>query len=228
MGDSSSYGRLADVYDFLVNIWSLGQTRASKMSQLKHIRPNDRVLSVGAGAGEEVVATARAGANITVVELAADMVEVIRSRLTQANLIERATLIAGDIMQHRVPDDQRYDVITANFLFAAFHKNTWPKVLDHLMSMVKPGGKLLIADYAPMRGPLIMRVFQAAYYGLGNLIVAVTAGNVIHKPYEPPSNWYVERFENARFELEPIEEFKMGWFGPRWVMCWAARKPLNS
>jgi len=186
MGDSSSYGRLADVYDFLVNIWSLGQTRASKMSQLKHIRPNDRVLSVGAGAGEEVVATARAGANITVVELAADMVEVIRTRLTQAQLIERANLIAGDIMQHRVPDDQRYDIVTANFLFAAFHKNTWPGVLDHLMSMVKPGGKLLIADYAPMRGPLFMRFFQAGYYGLGNLIVTVTAGNVRRALRERP------------------------------------------
>jgi demethylphylloquinol methyltransferase len=228
MAESSNYGRLADVYDFLVNIWSLGQTRVSKLSQLKHMKPNDRVLAVGAGAGEEVVATARAGANITVVELAAPMVDVIRTRLEKANLLERANLIAGDIMQHKVPDDQRYDIVTANFLFAAFHKNRFPVVLEHLMRLVKPGGQLLIADYAPMQGPLIMRILQAAYYGLGNLIVTVTAGNVLHRPYEPPSNWYAELFQKANFEVGPLEYFRMGRIGPRWVVCWAARKPPNA
>jgi demethylphylloquinol methyltransferase len=227
MAESSSYGRLADVYDFLVNIWSLGQTRVSKLSQLKHIKPNDRVLAVGAGAGEEVVAIARAGARVTVVELAGPMVDVIRGRLEKAQLLDNATLIAGDIMQHQVPADERYDVVTANFLFAAFHKTRWPVVLDHLMGLVKPGGLLLIADYAPMGGPLILRIFQAAYYGLGNVIVALTAGNVLHKPYEPPSNWYIERFEKANFEVGPLEYFKMGGIGPRWVVCWAARKPLS-
>jgi ubiquinone/menaquinone biosynthesis C-methylase UbiE len=95
MANSSNYGRIADVYDFLVNIWSLGQTRVSKLNQLKHMKPNDRVLAVGAGAGEEVAAIARMGANITVVELAAGMVDVIRTRLGKVDLLDRATLIAG-------------------------------------------------------------------------------------------------------------------------------------
>jgi ubiquinone/menaquinone biosynthesis C-methylase UbiE len=228
MGELSNYGRLADVYDFLVNIWSLGQTRASKMSQLKHIKPGQRVLAVGAGAGEEIAAIARAGAHVTVVELAAPMVELIRGRLDKAGLLDRATLIAGDIMQHQVPDHERYDVVTANFLFAAFHKTRFPAVLEHLMGMIKPGGQLLIADYAPMYGSLINRFFQAAYYGLGNVIVTVTAGNVLHRPYEPPANWYVELFEKANFTVEPVEYFRMGGVGPRWVRCWAARKPLSA
>jgi len=228
MAEHSSYGRLADVYDFLVNIWSMGQTRASKLSQLKHIKPNARVLAVGAGAGEEVVAIARAGAKITVVELAEGMVDVIRARLTKAGLLDNANLIVGDIMQHQVPDEERYDVVTGNFLFAAFHKDHWPLVLEQLMRLVKPGGCLLIADYAPMGGPLIMRILQAAYYGLGNVIVALTAGNVLHRPYEPPSNWYVERLEKANFVVDPLEYFRMGAIGPRWVVCWTAHKPLTA
>lgn len=228
MGESSNYSRIADVYDFLVNIWSVGQTRASKMSQLKHIKPGQRVLAVGAGAGEEIAAIARAGAHVTVVELAAGMVEVIRGRLDKAGLLGNATLIAGDIMEHRVPEHERYDVVTANFLFAAFHKTRFPVVLEHLMGLLKPGGQLLIADFAPMYGSLFNRFFQAAYYGLGNVLVTITAGNVLHKPYEPPSNWYMELFEKANFTVGPLEHFRMTPIGPRWVNCWAARKPLSA
>ena len=181
MGTAPDYGRVAKVYDFLVNIYSMGQTRVSKASQIRKIQPGDRVLIAGAGAGTDVVEAARRGAKVTVVELAAPMVDVIRERLDKSGLLDRAELIVGDILQHKVSGHQRYDIVTANFLLPVFDKDRWPDVLRHLTQLIKPGGKLLIADFAPIRGPSAMRMLQAAYYAIGNFSVGLTAGNTLHR-----------------------------------------------
>lgn len=226
MENAPKYGRVAEIYDLLADIYSMGQTRVSKHRQTRRMKPNDRVLVAGAGGGSEVVSAADQGAKVTVVELAPAMVELIRNRLERAGLLDRAQLIAGDIMDHRVADDERYDIVTANFLLPAFHKERWPRVLQHLTSLIKPGGYLLIADYAPIRGSYLMRALQASYYVVGNLGAKLTAGNVMHRPMEPPSNWYSERLEDAGFVMGEMEYFRLAYFGPRWLAGWSARKPL--
>ena len=35
---------------------------------------------------------------------------------------------------------------------------------------MRPGGKLLIADFAPVQGNVVLRVLHRAYYGTGNFI----------------------------------------------------------
>lgn len=226
MGTVPNYGRVAAIYDFLVDVYSMGQTRVSKASQIRKMKPDDRVLIAGAGGGTDVVDAACRGAKVTVVELADAMVDVIRGRLDKAGKLDDAQLIVGDIMDHHVPSDERYDIVTANFLLPVFDKERWPGVLHHLTQLTRPGGQLLIADYAPIRGSFLMRMLQAGYYAIGNFGVRVTAGNTLHRPTAPPSNWYAERLEEAGFVMGEMEYFRLAYIGPRWLAGWTARKPM--
>lgn len=146
---SRNYDRVAAVYEMLANLYSFGLIREAKMAELEAMTPGMRVLYLGVGSGEDAVAAARAGAEVTAIDLSERMIARLRRRMDRAGL--GAELIAGDVMAFR--PERPFDAVCGNYFFNVFSPADMERVLAHAVSFVRPGGLMMIADMAPQKGP---------------------------------------------------------------------------
>ncbi len=202
---SRSYQRVAWIYERISNLYSLGRIRAAKASQVTELAVGDRVLYAGAGAGEDAVLAARRGAVVTCIDLAPAMVERIRRRFDRENL--DAEFIIGDAMGHR--PDAPYDAVAANFFFNIFPEPVMQQVLARLVELVRPGGKVMIADFAPPEGTALARAFQRSYTWLANASFWAIGLAPLH-----PTLDYPPYFADVGLELMTTNDFRLFSFGP--------------
>ncbi len=158
--DEYSYGSLAAVYDWLAAVYSRGQIAASKRIQLESIESNDRVLYAGVGCGEDALLAARFGARVTAIDLAPEMLERLSKQLVREGL--DCELICGDASAHK--PEELYDVVVANYFLNLFDVERARVMLRHLGELVKPGGTLLLADFALPQGGPVARAITELYY----------------------------------------------------------------
>lgn len=191
------YGRMAFAYDALAHLLSAGSIRATKRAQILDVQPSDRVFYAGVGGGEDAVMAARAGARVTVMDLAPGMVAKAQRRFRREGVHESIEALTGNVLQHRpaVP----YDVVCANFFLNVFSPAVKREVLAHLRTLLRPGGKLLIADFAPAEGSLLLRIARWVNFGISVLTCRLVAGNALHPLYD-----YREDLAAARLRLERI------------------------
>jgi len=133
--------------------------------------PGQRVLVVGAGHGEDVVAAIAAGGIVTVVELSATMLAHLRARVGDRPV----RLIHGDAFDH----DEVYDIVIANFFLNVFGGDDETRMRRHLVDRVGVGGRLVIGDFAVVTGGLL-RVVALAHWYLALAVFRVLSGNAVH------------------------------------------------
>jgi ubiquinone/menaquinone biosynthesis C-methylase UbiE len=155
----ASYDSLASVYDLLGDVYSGGGIRAVKRDQVNHLQPGASVLFVGCGAGQEVVAAARKGCQVTALDASPGMIDVLENRLKKADL--SANLIADCV--ENIGKANLYDVVCANFFLNCFVEKTMLGFLTSTATLVRPGGQLMIADVAPPAGNIISRAVNRLY-----------------------------------------------------------------
>lgn len=200
-----SYTRVASFYEVVAGLYSGGQIAAAKRAQLKHLRPGYRVLYVGVGAGEDAVEAARLGARLTCLDLSSAMLSRLEERLAAEGL--SAEIVCGNAFDHRCPEG--YDVITANFVLNCLSEPVMRELLAHLATLVRPGGKLLIADLALPQGNVLARWLQRAYSRLANVIFWSASLVPLHPIYD-----YRRELPASGLRLAGSETFRLFRFGP--------------
>jgi len=120
-------------------------------------------------------------------------------RAADAGSIE---IVCGDVLAHKRPG--HYDVVVANFFLNVFTEPMMEAVLAHLATMLKPGGKLLIGDFAYPRGRLTTRVMQRGYYYLSMFSFWLLGGTSLHPIYD-----YPQYFAAASLRSEAVESFRV-------------------
>ena len=213
----SNYNFVASFYDGLAALYSLGQIPACKRSQLCWIRPGDRVLFAGAGSGAEAALAAQRGASVTVVELAPAMVAAARRRFRTQGLEEVIEVIAGDILEH--VRDPGYDVVVSHFFLNVFGEAVMAQVLGHLARQLRPGGHLLIADFAPPGAGLALGAARRLYFGCAVLAFRLLAGNPLHGLYD-----YARHLPAAGLRLQASRDFSLLGRGPALFQTLAATR----
>jgi demethylmenaquinone methyltransferase/2-methoxy-6-polyprenyl-1,4-benzoquinol methylase len=198
------YDRVAGFYDALADLYSLGRIRACKRAQLDALGAGDRVLFAGAGRGGEALLAARKGARVTLLDLSPAMLARAAARLRAAGLEDRVELLQGDLLAHRSPEG--YDAVVAHFFLNVFPEPALESVLAHLATLARPGGRVLIADFAPAEGHALLRAGRALYFGIAVLAFRMLAGNPMHRLYD-----YRPLLEGAGLNVERSRTF--GW-GP--------------
>lgn len=208
---TSGYDAVAGVYDLLADLYGLGLIRACKRSQLTAVRPGDRVLFAGAGSGGEALEAARKGARVTVVDLSPRMLSRARDRFRKAGLDSSVELILGDVREHvREPG---YDVVAAQFFLNVFPEPGMEEMLSHLAGLVRPGGCLLIADFAPAGENALAGALRRFYFGIAVLAFRVLAGNPVHALYD-----YAGLLPGAGLRLVERQGFRPLGLGPELFM----------
>jgi hypothetical protein len=60
------------------------------------------------------------------------------------------------------------------------------QVLTHLVTQLKPGGKLIIGDFAFPRGSFLKRIIQRGYFSLSTFSFWLAGGSSLHPIYDYP------------------------------------------
>ena len=105
------------------------------------------------------------------------------ARFARAGLT--AEFICADVFDHHPAEG--YDAVALNFFLNFFPAGPMRNALGQLVELVKPGGKLFIADYAYPRGNWLLRLPQVIYWRITNVFFwAVSFGGLgaLHPIYD--------------------------------------------
>jgi ubiquinone/menaquinone biosynthesis C-methylase UbiE len=154
--------RWAPYYDFVTNLMTLGQARRLRLATVNHalIVPGDSVLDVGCGTGEVTLAAkARAKqGNVYGIDPAPEMIAVARNKAARKKLdIE---FRVGVIESLPFPDASM-DVVTSSLMMHHLPEDLKVRGLAEIYRVLKPGGRLLIADFMRPTGAALNHLFIA-------------------------------------------------------------------
>jgi len=202
------YGRVASVYDLLSWIYTGGQIARLKQSQTARFAPGARVLYAGVGTGEELLSALAAGAHPTALDASPAMLERAEGRLGAR--AREVRLCCDDVFAHAAPEP--YDVVVANFFLNVFSESELPRAARRLTELVRPGGSLLVGDFAPPVASRLERALQRAYYWPPLALFRLLTKNPWHPLYD-----YRPEFARLGLELVGHERVRIFGIGPGWL-----------
>ena len=154
--------RWAPYYDFTVNIVTLGRARALRKMTVEQslIKPGDSVLDVGCGTGEvTLLAKTRAREGKAYgIDPAPEMIAVARSKAARKKL--EIDFRVGVIEALPFPDAS-LDVVTSSLMMHHLPEDLKVQGLAEIYRVLKPGGRLLIADFMRPTGSFLNHLFIA-------------------------------------------------------------------
>jgi len=186
------YDRVAFCYEAIACFGSLGVIPRLKLRQLDRLPPGARILYVGAGAGEDVVAAAQRGFSVSALDQSPRMLARLRRRLAGAGC--EARLIHGEVREFR--GEGEYDVVVANFFLNVFDPGQARAVLARCRQLLRVDGLLLIGDFRPPGPGFAARVFHYAYYAPLNLVAWLLGLCALHPIYD-----YARWFDRSNLVL---------------------------
>jgi ubiquinone/menaquinone biosynthesis C-methylase UbiE len=104
------------------------------------------VLEIGTGKGRFLVKLARHVRNITTVDISAEEQQAARLNARYFRVEDRIKFVLQDAARLPWPDQSFGAVATLN---AMHHIRDFQPVLEEMLRVVKPGGKLMLADFSP-------------------------------------------------------------------------------
>jgi ubiquinone/menaquinone biosynthesis C-methylase UbiE len=126
--------------------------------ELLRVRPGERVLELGCGAGGALVPLARAvgsAGRVVGLDLSPGMLRMAASRIGRAGLADTAELVVADATS--VPfADASFDALFMSFTLELFDTPEIPHVLAECRRVLRPGGRIgvvALSRAAPVRWP---------------------------------------------------------------------------
>jgi SAM-dependent methyltransferase len=146
------------------------------------LQPGMRVLDVATGAGQIAIPAARAGAKVTGIDIASNLIEQARARAQAENL--DAHFDEGDAEMLPYPDNS-FDLVIS--LIGAMFAPRPELVAAELVRVSRPGGKIIMANWTP--GGFVGQMFK-------------THGKHVPPPAitPPPVKWGDEETVRERFQ----------------------------
>jgi len=202
-GIKDGYWLMGFQYEFTGSLYSLGQIPRCKVAMLDHLNKDDKLLVAGVGHGIEAIEAAKRGVNVTAVDISKTMLKYMQKKIDRANLDKPIQIINNNILNVDYPAE--YDMVIANYFLNVFPKEKMLQILTHLTTFVKPGGSMVIGDFAlPQNGGWFYKAFQNIYWYLAATLYWLTADNAVHPIYDYPG-----LLKSLGFEIAEIKYCKM-------------------
>ena len=154
--------RWAPYYDLAVNLTTLGHARRLRKFTVDNalIKPGDSVLDVGCGTGEvTLLAKTRAkDGKVYGIDPAPEMIDVARKKAARKKL--DIDFRVGVIESLPFPDSS-LDVVTSSLMMHHLPEDLKVRGLAETYRVLKPGGRLLIADFMRPTGSFLNHLFIA-------------------------------------------------------------------
>jgi len=190
-------------YEITGSLYSLGQIPKCKIAMLDNLNPGDKLLVAGVGHGIEAIQAAKKGVDVTAVDISKTMLKYMQKKIDREKPDKPITIINDNILNLKY--DEQFDMVIANYFLNVFKPEKMLQILTHLTSFVKPGGSMVIGDFAlPENGGILYKTFQTVYWYLAAFGYWLTADNAIHPIYN-----YPKILESLGFEIVEIKNLKM-------------------
>jgi demethylmenaquinone methyltransferase/2-methoxy-6-polyprenyl-1,4-benzoquinol methylase/phosphoethanolamine N-methyltransferase len=154
--------RWAPYYDAVTNIMTLGQAGRLRKTTVDQalIKPGDSVLDVGCGTGEVTLrAKTRAkDGKVYGIDPSPEMIAVARKKAGRKGL--DIDFRVGVIESLPFPDAS-IDVVTSSLMMHHLPEDVKVRGLAEIYRVIKPGGRLLIADFMRPTGSFLNHLFIA-------------------------------------------------------------------
>lgn len=137
------YDRTAPYYDLTRRPFLLGRRAAIRLLDLA---PGQDVLEIGAGTGHNLqpIATRIRGGRLTLLDFSVDSLRIARGKASPEH---RVHTVACDA--EHLPLTGRFDRILFAYSLSLMSRPL--EILAHARTYLKPTGRLVVADFGPMR-----------------------------------------------------------------------------
>ena len=108
------------------------------------VAPGTRMLDVACGAGQIAIPAARAGAHVTGIDLAANLVALARARAEEEGVDARFDEGDAEMLPY---EDASFDLVTS--LIGAMFAPRPDLVAAELLRVCRPGGRIVMANWTP-------------------------------------------------------------------------------
>jgi demethylphylloquinol methyltransferase len=210
------YKWMGHIYDFLGDFYSGRQITYCKEAMIDRIREGEEVLFAGVGHGKEAIKAAEQGARVTVVDLSETMLLKFNKGLNSDRIQYPVRQIHDNIFN--LPADKQYDYVFANFFLNVFKREPMDRVVKHLAALTRPGGHVVVGDFAYPNGNFFSRFFQRIYWYIGVTPFFLITNNAFHNIYN-----YPEYLEKHGLIIVSIRYFKLFNLKSYWSIL--AQKP---
>ena len=155
--------RWASSYDFLTNLLTLGQTNRLRQMTIDQalLKPGEAILDVGCGTGGVTIpARQRVGAagKAAGIDPSPEMIAVAQQKARRKGL--NIDFRIGVIEALPYPDAS-FDVVTSSLMMHHLPANLKVKGLAEIYRVLKPDGRLLIADISSPKSSTSQRIFTS-------------------------------------------------------------------
>ena len=154
--------RWAPYYDFAVQLTTLGQARRLRRMTVDQalIQPGDHVLDVGCGTGEvTLLAKQRAKqGKVYGIDPAPEMIGVARKKAARKQLDIDFRM---GVLESLPFPDASMDVVTSSLMMHHLPGALQVRGLAEIYRVLKPGGRLLIADFLRPTGSFLNHLYIA-------------------------------------------------------------------
>lgn len=153
----------APQYDLFTSLMGFGvNSRNSRMVvELSKVKAGDRVLDVGCGTGNLTLAAQKctgASGEVYGIDASPEMIDVARKKAKR--LGSAATFDVGLI--EKVPHpDSTFDVVISRLVIHHLPDDLKRQGFKEIFRVLKPGGRLFLADFNPPTNPLLAHVTLA-------------------------------------------------------------------
>jgi len=201
---AAMFDEVADDYDLLNDVLSVGQDRLWRRSVLKAVGAKDGevVLDLAAGTGSSSAPFLRSGATVVACDFSLGMV-------TQGRRVRpRLPFVAGDAL-HLPFATGSFDVVTISF--GLRNVADTDAALREMLRVTRPGGRLLICEFSQPTAAVLRRAY----------------GEYLHRVLAPVASWVSSNAEAYDYLAESIQAWPdqatlarkiaaAGWSRPAW------------
>ncbi len=211
------FDSVADKYDLMNDVMSLGVHRLWKKAMVDLINPRpDMILAdVGGGTGDIAFRFIKGGGGaVVVVDVNSDMLSRGRDRAVDMGIREGVTWLNGDA--ELLPlEDMSVDVFAISFCIR--NVTHIDRVLAEAKRILKPGGRFICLEFSKVSEPLLSKVYDKYSFVVLPLLGEVIAGDRASYQYLaesirkfPGPVQFASRIERAGFSRVKVRELSAG------------------
>lgn len=206
------FDKVADGYDLMNDVMSIGVHRLWKSSLIDSLKPRGdmHLLDVAGGTGDIAFRFLDEckGGKVTVCDINAEMLRVGKDRAIKRGYSDRSEFICGDAQTLPVPD-KSVDAYT--IAFGIRNVTRVQDALDDAYRVLKPGGRLLVLEFSPEVAPGMQKFYDAYSFNFIPKMGELVAGDRESYQYLVESIRKFPRPADFAAMIEKAGFSKVGW-----------------